>query len=144
MGPADEVTSHLYSFGIRGKQFQFEGGKLPASVKFHGRLTDHDVRTIQDAGGRVEIIEAHFTDQELEHARKSRGIDDGPIAPAATSGPVASGTPVAVAAVTTAAVNVKSTPDGADITVDGKFSGSTPSKLQMTEGAHIILVDCND
>ena len=22
MGPADEVTSHLYSFGIRGKQFQ--------------------------------------------------------------------------------------------------------------------------
>src|SRR6266700_1043220 len=77
MGPADEVTSHLYSFGIRGKQFQFEGGKLPESVKFHGRLTDNDVRTIQNAGGRVEIVEAHFTAEELEHARKSCGINDG-------------------------------------------------------------------
>jgi hypothetical protein len=65
-GPADEVTSHLYSFGIRGKQFQFEGGKLPESVKFHGRLTDNDVRTIQKAGGRVEIVEAHFTAEELQ------------------------------------------------------------------------------
>ncbi|MGF7181458.1 PEGA domain-containing protein [Tunturiibacter psychrotolerans] len=25
--------------------------------------------------------------------------------------------------------------------MDGKFSGSTPSKLQLTEGAHVILVE---
>lgn len=137
MGPADEVTSHLYSFGIRGKQFQFEGGKLPESVKFHGRLTDNDVRTIQNAGGRVEIIEAHFSDQELEHARKSCGIDDGPN----LSAPPAVGSAVTTTAATAAAVTVKSTPDGADITVDGKFSGSTPSKLQLTEGSHVILVE---
>jgi len=58
MGPADEVTSHLYSFGLRGKQFQFEDGQLPDGVKFHGRLTDNDVRTIEKAGGRVEIVNA--------------------------------------------------------------------------------------
>jgi hypothetical protein len=131
MGPADEVTSHLYAFGIRGKQFQYEGGKLPASVKFHGRLTDNDVRTIQNAGGRVEIIEAHFSDQELEHARKSCGINDSDLPATA---PVM---PSAIASF----VTVKSTPDGADITVDGKYSGSTPSKLSLPVGAHTILVE---
>ncbi|MGF7181459.1 hypothetical protein [Tunturiibacter psychrotolerans] len=72
------MTSHLYSFGIRGKQFQFEGGKLPENVKFHGRLTDNDVRTIQNAGGRVEIVEAHFTEEELERARKAVGLTTDP------------------------------------------------------------------
>ena len=38
MGPADEVTSHLYSFGIRGKQYQYVEGKFPEGIKFHGRL----------------------------------------------------------------------------------------------------------
>ena len=134
MGPADEVTSHLYSFGIRGKQFQFEGGRLPEGIKFHGRLTDNDVRTIEKAGGRVEIIEAHFSDQELGHARKSCGIEDSANdkTPSVTPGN-------ALAA--TASVTVKSTPDGADITIDGKFAGSTPSKLQLSEGSHIILVE---
>jgi hypothetical protein len=69
MGPADEVTSHLYSFGIRGKQFQFVEGRLPEGVKFHGCLTDHDVRMIQDHGGRVSILDAHYTDGELRDAR---------------------------------------------------------------------------
>jgi hypothetical protein len=69
MGPADEVTSHLYSFGIRGKQFQFVEGRLPDGVKFHGRLTDHDVRIIEDHGGRVTILDAHYTDGELRDAR---------------------------------------------------------------------------
>jgi hypothetical protein len=40
MGPADEVTSHLYSFGIRGKQFQYVEGDFPRGLKFHGRLTN--------------------------------------------------------------------------------------------------------
>ncbi|MGH9430832.1 MAG: hypothetical protein ACRD3T_04760 [Terriglobia bacterium] len=71
MGPADQVTSHLYSFGIRGKQFQYVEGELPKGVKFHGRLTDHDVRKIEDSGGRVTIINSHYTDQELQNARKS-------------------------------------------------------------------------
>ena len=126
MGPADEVTSHLYSFGIRGKQFQYQDGQLPKGIKFHGRLTDKDVRTIQDAGGRVEFIDVHFTDQELEHARTSCGI----------STPNTSAPPPVLTY-----VMVKSTPDGADITIDGKYVGSTPSKLKLEPGSHTILIE---
>jgi hypothetical protein len=71
MGPADQVTSHLHSFGIRGKQFQYVEGELPKGVKFHGRLTDHDVRKIEDHGGKITVISAHYTDEELQDARKS-------------------------------------------------------------------------
>jgi hypothetical protein len=38
-------------------------------------------------------------------------------------------------------VVVKSTPDGADITVDGKFVGSTPSTLRLSYGDHTISVE---
>ncbi len=37
-------------------------------------------------------------------------------------------------------VSVKSTPDGSDITVDGKFVGSTPSNIQLSSGDHKISV----
>lgn len=38
-------------------------------------------------------------------------------------------------------VSVKSTPDGADITVDGKHAGSTPSTLRLEAGDHAIVVE---
>ena len=71
MGPADEITSHFYSFGIRGKQFQFIEGQLPKGVKFHGRLTDHDVRQIQDKGGKIEILESKYATDDLRQAREA-------------------------------------------------------------------------
>lgn len=37
-------------------------------------------------------------------------------------------------------VTVESTPSGADITLDGKYVGSTPSKLEVPLGNHLILV----
>ena len=37
-------------------------------------------------------------------------------------------------------LSVKSTPGGADIMVDGKFAGSTPSNLQLKTGEHTISV----
>ena len=38
-------------------------------------------------------------------------------------------------------VDVKSTPDGADITVDEKYMGSTPSTLKLTPGDHKIKLE---
>ena len=70
MGPADEVTSHLYSFGFRGKQFQYVEGKLPEGSPFHGRLTDHDVRNLQGRGTEVEVLESHYTAEDLKQARE--------------------------------------------------------------------------
>ena len=40
-----------------------------------------------------------------------------------------------------ATVLVKSTPDGAEITVDGKLVGNTPSTLRLAPGDHTILVE---
>jgi hypothetical protein len=38
------------------------------------------------------------------------------------------------------AVSIKSTPEAADITVDGKYSGSTPSVIRLTAGDHEIEI----
>jgi hypothetical protein len=40
-----------------------------------------------------------------------------------------------------ASVTIKSTPSGADINVDGKFVGNTPSTLQLTVGDHFISIE---
>ncbi len=37
-------------------------------------------------------------------------------------------------------ISVKSAPDGAEILVDGKFAGSTPSTLQLKSGEHTITI----
>ncbi len=71
MGPADEVTSHFYSWGIRGKQFQYVEGTFPPGTKWHGRLTDNDVRGIQLNGGKFVILEPKYSDADLDQARKS-------------------------------------------------------------------------
>ena len=39
------------------------------------------------------------------------------------------------------AVDIKSTPDGAEITVDEKFMGSTPSSLRLAVGKHKIKLE---
>jgi PEGA domain len=36
---------------------------------------------------------------------------------------------------------LKSSPDGADVTIDGKFAGNTPSTLQVIPGDHQIMVE---
>ena len=41
---------------------------------------------------------------------------------------------------TSAAIQLESNPTGADIEVDGRFAGNTPSELQMTEGDHTVTV----
>ena len=37
-------------------------------------------------------------------------------------------------------VVLKSTPAGADLTVDGKYMGSTPSTVRLAAGDHVIVV----
>ncbi len=38
-------------------------------------------------------------------------------------------------------VVIKSNPDGAEITIDGKLVGTTPSTVQLTPGEHTISID---
>jgi|GEM_PF-1357809 len=147
MGPADQVTSRLYSFGIRGKQFQYVEGKLPNGFPFHGRLTDHDVRNLQGRGAEIIVVNQNFTAEDLNQARaECRGEtgktptqteDKGKPPQAETK--VANGT-AAVAAEGSTDLAISSTPPGADIEIDGNFVGSTPSTVGITAGQHVVAV----
>jgi PEGA domain len=49
--------------------------------------------------------------------------------------------PASVASENLATVVIRSTPDGADITVDGKYAGNAPSTLRLAPGDHNIFVE---
>jgi hypothetical protein len=160
MGPADQVTSRLYSFGIRGKQFQYIEGKLPEGFPFHGRLTDHDVRNLQARGAEVIVLNQNYSDGELKQARSDCQSVTGeapmqgneklqatsapnnaaaPVVPAASIEHVGA-SPAASTTTAAATVKVSSTPDGADIEIDGNYVGSTPSTVGVASGQHEISV----
>jgi hypothetical protein len=61
-----------------------------------------------------------------------------PVPPQPTVQPPA---PASVVSENLATVVMKSTPDGADITVDGKYVGSTPSTMRLGAGDHTILIE---
>ncbi len=70
-----------------------------------------------------------------------------PAQPQPSPAPTASAAPASTAATTPVsapAVEVKcsfsSTPSGADITLDGRFVGSTPSVLNLSTGKHVVVV----
>ena len=150
MGPADQITSHLYSFGIRGKQFQYVEGKLPEGFPFHGRLTDHDVRNLQGRGTEVVVLNPSFTSEDLKQARAdcrgetgvtpNQSEAKGPPSqePAGSSSPPAAA--LASPAAITCKLSVASVPPGADIEVDGSFVGNTPSEVQVADGEHTVSV----
>jgi len=162
MGPADQVTSHMYSFGIRGKQFQYVEGKLPEGFPFHGRLTDHDVRNLQGRGAEVIVLDAHYTADDLRQARddcrgetgktpnqadpkaappQSAAIPAPPESPArATAAPTALEQPSQAPKPSVTKLSVASNPSSADIEVDGNFVGNTPSTVELDAGDHILRV----
>ncbi len=61
--------------------------------------------------------------------------------PQPADNPQAGPQPEAAAPAQPATVTVKSTPLGADITVDGKFVGNTPSTIPLSPGDHTVSVE---
>jgi PEGA domain len=79
------------------------------------------------------------------HPVTARAAAPAPTAPASSSNPLSaaqalesakSGAPSGLAA-----ADIQSTPDGADIIVDGRFVGSTPSSVTLPPGDHTISVE---
>ena len=68
-------------------------------------------------------------DTPLDPAKFTQAASSIPAGPAATD-----------SSDSTSSVTIKSSPDGADITVDNKFVGTTPSTIQLTVGEHKIVV----
>jgi hypothetical protein len=140
----------MYSFGIRGKQFQYVEGKFPEGFPFHGRLTDHDVRNLQGRGEEVLMLEPHYTAEDLKAARLEckgmTGETPNQTSDMAThpqpsptaeqiSAPVQKPLPIVQASVT-----IDSTPTGADVEIDGAFVGNTPSTVSEVPGSHQVTV----
>lgn len=69
MGRIDRTKSRLSSFGIRGKQFRYVEGKLPAGYSPHHKMTDHDVRNLQARGAQVLVLDSDYTSEDLQEAR---------------------------------------------------------------------------
>jgi len=113
-----QVTSRLYSLGIRGKQFQYVEGKFPEGFSFHDRMTDHDVHNLQAKGVEVMILEPSYTADDLKQAREACLKMSGK----------------------TVTIEVTSTPTGAEIEVDGKFVGNTPSSIGVSAGEHTLML----
>ncbi len=125
MGPADQVTSHFYSWGIRGKQFQYIEGNFPDGFPFHGRMTDHDVRNLQAGHAEIIILEQKYTADDLKQARaECRKLTDKNPNQATEN----------------ATIEITSSPTGADIELDGEFVGNTPSPLSVAPGEHTVKV----
>ena len=59
---------------------------------------------------------------------------------AATPQPAAAPIGAPAPTVSTGKLSIVSTPDGADIEIDGNFVGNAPSTLQIAEGDHMVTV----
>jgi hypothetical protein len=87
-------------------------------------------------GGSVqeacEAIDRHWT----EHGQQMRAAHDtaAPPAPAVAVSPEMNRSGAAK-------LSIASTPDGADIEIDGAFVGNTPSEIELTAGEHVVSVN---
>jgi hypothetical protein len=104
-----------------------------------GKFAPGQVVEYRVDGNRLYIL--HDNNKEyscqLEGTRKPEATKTEETAQPAASSPAA---PAPAAAVSTAKLSITSVPDGADIEVDGNFSGNTPSDLEVPEGEHSITV----
>ncbi len=78
-------------------------------------------------------------DIPLDPARFQKVLADKPIIDA--TAPPGAAAPATSADSLLSSVDVKSSPDGADITVDDKYMGSTPSTLRLAPGDHKIKLE---
>ncbi len=89
--------------------------------------------TLSLGGSVQEACEAIMKDWS-EHGVSIRAAAD-----AAQERSVPTATPTATK-ISTAKLQIESTPPGSDIEVDGSFVGSTPSDVQVAEGDHVVVV----
>ncbi|MGO9519618.1 MAG: PEGA domain-containing protein [Candidatus Korobacteraceae bacterium] len=88
-------------------------------------------------GGSVQDACEGIVKDWSVHAAQIRAAASKPAAPAPPVAPAAD-PPSKGAAVSK--VSVASTPDGADIEIDGSFVGNTPSVVELAPGEHVVVV----
>ncbi len=140
--------------------FRREGGKRSAMFAFGGLAG-----LALSASSKVDGASLFSANGDLVTATKQRTVenaireicasipptvahDSAPPVPAQAPAPVADTAALPVAPTqpapaqpaATVQIAVTSTPDGADIEIDGGFVGNTPSSIETTLGDHIVLI----
>jgi hypothetical protein len=110
---------------------------LPGNWRGGGRLIPVGADDAKSAIQKLKPLDGHYDapDTSATAAQPESGTQSNQESPTSDSAKGAS-TPEQPSSVT-----VKSTPPGADISVDGKFMGNTPSTIQLAPGQHEMLVE---
>jgi hypothetical protein len=110
---------------VRDNQFQIadKSGDLLAKTKEGGSIKG-GVKKVCD------LILANWAKIKAE----ATAVSGAEPAPPPLADPVAPMQPAAVQ------LSISSTPDGADIEIDGGFVGSTPSAIETTPGDHVVVI----
>jgi hypothetical protein len=101
------------------------------------------VTAIQAATAYVQYMENHAEEKNnprqlaLWHAM----LDAGLVKMKPNASPVGDTKAESAVPAAPSSVVVKSTPPGADINVDGKWMGNTPSTIQLSPGEHTVAVE---
>ena len=149
------ASGHVVS--VQSRQRMGKGGKLVFSVDFVRAPdgTDISVRAQSEHKGKnkrsliptplhvlakgkdLEIPQGtHILAYIIGNHEISLGNDSPAVASQTSSEPVTPATPGDISSVV-----VTSTPDHADISVDGKFLGTTPSTVRITSGDHSVTIE---
>jgi PEGA domain len=118
-----------------GKSYLRHRNKVAVFQKVSGDVVvSHSTLSL---GGSVQDACEGIVKDWSAHAAQIRAAVAKPPAPATA---VASAPEVSNKSATIPKVSVVSTPDGADIEIDGSFVGNTPSVVELTPGEHIVIV----
>jgi len=121
------------AFDLRGPDSLYEiafCGSFSAGQFTAGQVVEYHV-----SGDRLSIRHDNNKEWSCQIVAKVKPEEAKPAEESAQSAASSSAEPRS-----TAKLSIASVPDGADIEVDGDFSGNTPSDLEVPEGEHSITV----
>jgi len=105
---------------------------LPPRSLIHARQRHHNPEGNRDHGyvnGDIPLDPARFRNVQADKPVIDATVAQGSAAPATSADSALS------------SVDVKSSPDGAEITIDEKYMGSTPSTLKLPAGDHKVKLE---
>jgi len=117
---------------------------LPKGESFEARKEKHGILIyyVDDLGKMRKQLYAYVTgDEKLGLAQPAAGREPEPRpAPAAKAGQASTATAEDYNPQATVKCSFRSTPSGAEVAVDGRYVGSTPSVVNLNTGTHEVVV----
>lgn len=118
-----------------GKSVLVKDNKVAVFNRDGDTIVSHSTRSL---GGSVDdACKAIMKDWASGGAAKSAAA---PADPPSDPKPAAAAPAAPAAPASAPKIEVSSTPDGADIEVDGNFVGNTPSAIELAPGDHVVRV----